>query len=136
MSKPSHVPWLSPYIIVNDADAAIDFYKKAFGVEVKDAAPDEDGKTVHAELTYQGQLFMIGKQGAYKGKTLSPVNSGVDSPISLYVYCDDVDKFYQHAIANGALGLSAPEDTFWGDRMCRLADIDNYVWCFATHKNA
>lgn len=135
MTKPLSAPWLSPYIIVNDVEAAVNFYQKAFDIAVKEIVADETGAAVHAELTYHDQLFMIGKQGAYKGETLSPVNSGIDCPITLYVYCEDVDKFYHHAVANDALSMSPPEDTFWGDRMCRLADIDNYVWCFATQKN-
>lgn len=131
-TKPTNVPWLSPYITVGDVDKAASFYKKAFNFEVRDLAPGEDGTTWHAELTYQGQLVMFGKQGAFGGKLKTPKSSGADSPINLYVYTEKVDEFYKHAIANQAEGVLPPEDMFWGDRMCQLKDPDGYVWCFAT----
>lgn len=131
-AKPAGFPWLSPYIIVKDVAAAAQFYQKAFGFNVKDIPKDQQGNCEHAELTYQDQVIMIGKEGAWGGTTKTPKSSGVDSPINLYVYCDDVDEFYQHAIAAGAKSIVKPDDMFWGDRMCNLQDIDGYNWSFAT----
>lgn len=131
--KPADVPWISPYMTVCDIDKAVDFYKKAFHFAIREVAPGEDGKGVHAELTYEGQLVMLGKEGAYGNKTKTPVSSGIASPIHLYIYTENVDEFYKYAIANHAEGMTQPEDMFWGDRMCQLKDPDGYVWCFATH---
>lgn len=130
-SKPKNATWLSPYITVKDVDAAVNFYKNAFGFQVGDLAPGEDGTTWHAELKYKDQLIMLGKEGGYDKTSKSPISSGVESPINLYLYCDDVDVFYKHATEHGAISLTAPENMFWGDRMCRLKDIDGYVWAFA-----
>jgi PhnB protein len=135
-AKPHDAPWLSPYIMVKDVDAAMEFYLKAFRFEKRDSAPGEDGTTWHAELRYKDQLVMLGKQGGYDKKTLSPATSGVESPMMLYFYCEDVDKFYQHAVAAGAKSLGEPEDMFWGDRMCRLQDPDGYIWSVATHQTS
>ena len=44
----------------------------------------------------------------------------------------DVDSLYEAALKAGAKSLGAPENMFWGDRMCRLQDLDGYIWCFAT----
>jgi PhnB protein len=131
--KPAGVRWMSPYITVQDAGKAVEFYKKAFGFEVKESMPDEKGKIVHAELRYNGELIMLGTAGAYGGLTKSPAMSGVLSPMNLYIYCDDVDAFYNHAIVGGATSKEVPADMFWGDRMCKLADPDGYEWAFATH---
>lgn len=131
--RPNNVPWLSPYIAVQDADQALDFYQRAFGFSKRDVVPGEDGTTWHAELTYKDQLIMIGKAGAYDKAIYPPVISKVESPISLYLYCKDVDQFHAHALNEGAQSMGTPEDMFWGDRMCRLKDPDGYVWCFATH---
>lgn len=133
-AHPPHATWVSPYITVENIDTAIPFYQKAFGFEKLDAVPGEDGSTWHAELRYKNQLLMLGKAGAYKPGQ-SPKMSGVESPMNLYLYCEDVDSFYQNAIASGAESLEAPSDMFWGDRMCRLKDKDGYVWCFATYKS-
>lgn len=131
-NKPNDIPWVSPYIMVKDVQKAVDFYVKAFNFAVKEVCPGEDGIAIHAELTYNGQLVMLGKQGAYGGNSVSPESSKVESPITMYVYTDNVDEFYKHAKANQAVGHKEPEDTFWGDRMCVVQDPDGYVWSFAT----
>jgi uncharacterized glyoxalase superfamily protein PhnB len=84
-------------------------------------------------MKYKDQLLMCGKQGCYGSTTKSPLTSGVECPITLYLYCEDVDKFYKEALSKGALSLAEPENMFWGDRMCRLKDPENYIWSFATH---
>ncbi|MBY0500600.1 MAG: VOC family protein [Alphaproteobacteria bacterium] len=134
MSKPSqhssNETWISPYLTVIDVDAAVDFYTRAFQFENSEIKPGDDGKGIHAEMIYGGHLIMCGRESAYGSLLKSPKTSGVDSPITLCISCDDVDAFYQKALAQGAKSISAPEDMFYGYRMCRLQDIDNYVWCF------
>lgn len=131
--RPEGTSWISPYIIVKDVDTAVNFYVNAFGFEKIHLVAGEDKTSWHAEMRYKEQMLMFGKAGAYGGKTKSPIESGVDSPINLYLYCDNVDEFYASALEAGAKSLSKPEDTFWHDRMCRLQDPHGYVWCFATY---
>lgn len=129
---PPQTTWVNPYLIVKDVDKAAAFYQKAFKIMTTKCIPGEDGTTWHAETHYKDQLIMLGKEGAWGSLVKAPVTVGVASPMNLYLYCEDVDQFYQNAVAQGAKELSAPEDTFWGDRMCRLEDADGYVWSFAT----
>lgn len=129
-------PWVSPYIIVQDITKAVAFYQKAFGFTVNDVANGEDDTPVHAEMAYQDQLLMFGKEGAFSGIAKSPTSSGMESPISLYVYTENVDDFYDNAIQNQAEGIIPPADMFWGDRMCQLKDPDGYIWCVATQAHA
>lgn len=131
--RPTNAPWISSYMTVKDVDKAIEFYQKAFHFQVRDKVQGEDGTTWHAELTYKDQLVMLGKEGVWGTTSKSPVSNGVESPVSLYVYTENVDDFYRHALSHHAVGLAAPEDMFWGDRMCKLKDLDGYVWCFATN---
>lgn len=133
MSKPAKFPWVSAYLAVLDVDKAVDFYKNAFGFSVQDVAAGKDGVSMHAEMTYKDQVLMMGQVAAYNGTVKTPKESNVECPINLYVYTDNVDAFYTHAIATGAKSCSEPENTFWHDRMCRLSDIDGYIWSFATH---
>jgi PhnB protein len=77
---------------------------------------------------------MLGKESAKGCETRAPATSGTPSPVTMYVYCPDVDALYDRATGAGATGLVAPNDTFWGDRMCRLADPDGHSWCFATSR--
>lgn len=132
-ARPAGVTWVSPHFTAKNVDELIPFYQKAFGFEVLEAAKGPDGTTWHAELRYKDQMIMIGKSGAYGGTTKSPLETGIESPMNLYIYCEDVDNFYQHAVKSGAKSLAAPEVMFWGDKMCRLQDPEGYFWCFATH---
>lgn len=132
---PENFTWVSPYITVADVEKSGDFYHKAFQFQKKDFPLGEDGTVWHGEMQYKNQMIMLGKAGAWGGKTKPPTATGVESPINLYIYCEDVDDFYKKAVAAGAKSLGAPEDMFWGDRMCRLEDIDGYTWAFATKQS-
>lgn len=131
MSLPSGASWINPYLRVSDVQIAADFYQQAFGFMVRELAAGPDGALCHGELTYQQQLLMIGNYGNDLTQA-SPKVLGVESPMSLYLYCECVDDFYKNAVQAGAISLEAPADTFWGDRMCRLQDPDGYTWAFAT----
>lgn len=127
--------WISPYLYVKDVDASIDFYKKAFGFEVlRDINKNEEGVSVHCECKYQDEVIMLGLEKAFGEDILSPSSSGAPCPISLYLYCEDVDTLFERAKKAGATVLGEPEDQFWGDRMCRLKDPNGYLWSFATYK--
>jgi uncharacterized glyoxalase superfamily protein PhnB len=122
-----------PYMVVKDADQALDFYTRAFGFEKKSAVTDESGKTSHAEMKYKDVLIMFAPEGAYGSSVKSPASLGVDSPVALFIYCEDVDALCRQAEAAGAKVAQSPADMFWGDRMCSLIDPDGHTWNFATH---
>ena len=134
--RPQGCPWLIPYLVVKDADAAIEFYQKAFGFEKRMAMPGPDGKTGHVEMVYRDAMIMFGPvpaqpKGDWPHKP--PVMTGVVSPIAPYVYCEDVDALFARATAAGAKTLKPPKDEFYGDRVCSLEDPDGYWWYFATN---
>src|SRR6516165_4618421 len=112
-ARPANMSWLSPYLTVRDADAALDFYHRAFGFEKQSAMAGPDGRTKHVEMTYQGQVLMFGPQCDNGGLAKSPATSGVPSPVGLYLYCDDVDALYKRAAAAGAKAVSPPTDMFY-----------------------
>ncbi len=132
-AKPEGTPWLSPMLTVRDVPESIRFYENAFGFRAEMTMPDDDGKIIYASINYKGQLlFMLMPEGACDSPALAPVSNNVESPVSLYVYCDDVDTLYKQAKANGAKSDSEPEDMFWGDRTSCLKDPDGHNWTFAT----
>ena len=133
-SRPPQMPWLSPYLTVKSSEAALDFYQRAFGFTTKVTMPMPDGKLGHVEMTWNDALIMFGPEGVNGGTCKSPASLGVQSPVHLYVYCDDVDALCQRAQAVGARVEMSPQDMFWGDRVCKLVDPDGHVWNFATHK--
>jgi uncharacterized glyoxalase superfamily protein PhnB len=132
-SRPAGVPWLTPYLTVHDARAAIAFFEAAFGFEVRDSVQD-DGVVMHVEMVYQGQLIvMFAPEGAFGSTAKTPKSAGAIAPQSFYVYVDDVDAVYARALAAGAKSLSEPQDQFWGDRFAQVEDLDGYRWALARH---
>jgi PhnB protein len=127
------MPWLSPYLTVKDSAAALDFYQRAFGFEKKFAAQMPDGRVGHCEMAWNDSKIMFGPEMGNGNPCKAPVTLGVTSPVSLYVYCDDVDALSARAQKAGAKLEMPPEDMFYGDRVSKLIDPDGHVWYFATH---
>ena len=133
-AKPDHYTWMTPYLtVISDAAKMIAFYEQAFGFNKMFAAEEDNGAITHVEMTYKGQPFMFSPEGFFDNPNKAPINSGVPAPINLYVYCEDVDDLYEKAVQAGAVSKLAPEDMFWGDRMCSLQDPSGHIWNFATH---
>lgn len=132
-ARPAGAPWMIPSLVVKDADAALDFFQRAFGFEKKMIVPGPDGRTKHAEMVWRDASFMFSPEGAYGCPVKSPATSGASSPMGLYIYCEDVDALYARATAAGAKAMMPPQDMFWGDRMCSVSDPDGYTWTFATN---
>ena len=123
---------LTPMLTVQNADAAIDFYKKAFAAEERFRMPTPDGKGVaHAELKIGDSVFMLGDEMPEQG-CRSPVSVG-GTPVSFYVYVEDVDAAFKTAVDAGAKVKMPVEDMFWGDRIGEVIDPSGHVWTLATH---
>jgi uncharacterized glyoxalase superfamily protein PhnB len=95
---------------------------------------NDDGTIIHVEMTYRGQLIvMFAPEGAYGSQARTPKSAGLMAPQSFYLYVDDVDATFQHALAVGAKPLIEPQDQFWGDRFAQIEDPDGYRWAIARH---
>jgi uncharacterized glyoxalase superfamily protein PhnB len=118
--------------VYKDARKAIDFYKKAFGAEERCVMPGPDGKGVmHAEIKIGSSIVMLGEENPqYPCKSAETLG---DSPVSFYVYVNDVDKAFETAVKSGAEVRMPVSDMFWGDRMGTVQDPFGYSWSFATH---
>lgn len=114
---------ITPYLIVNDAAALIDFLEAAFGAETVMRMPRPDGAVGHAELRIDGAALMLGEGCEQFGAM----------PASLYLYRPDVDADYARALAAGATPVRAPEDMFYGDRVATVRDRHGNVWSIGTH---
>ena len=129
-------PWLIPTLIVRTAEAAIDFYQRAFGFTVDFTMPSPTGAIGYAQLRHQSALIHLSPEGAYGLDARAPVTAAVDCPATFYVYCANVDAMVAQARAAGATILSEPADMFWGDRVASLSDPEGYRWAFASHVRA
>ena len=121
---------VNPYLIVDDAAKAIDFYKKAFGAEEKYRLPMGD-RIGHAEIKIGDSFVMLADEFPDMGHLSPKSRGGPTSSIVLYV--DDVDTAFPKALQAGATQDRAIEDQFWGDRMGSLTDPFGHKWSLATH---
>jgi PhnB protein len=122
---------ITPFLTVKGGDAAIEFYKKAFGAEERNHMKTPDGRTGHAELKIGDSVIMLCDEFP-EMKSLSP-NSIGGSPVSMYVYVEDVDTTFEKAVSLGAKVLDPVTDQFWGDRHGQLQDPFGHRWNIATH---
>jgi uncharacterized glyoxalase superfamily protein PhnB len=123
---------ITPTFVVKDARKAIAFYKKAFGAAERCVMPGPDGKGVmHAELTIGDSTIMLCNEGPDRQYKSAETMGG--SPMSLYLYVNDVDGAFERAIAAGATAQTTVQDMFWGDRMGTVQDPFGYRWTLATH---
>jgi PhnB protein len=122
---------LTPHIIVRNAAEAIEFYKKAFGAEVRDVANSPDGKIMHAALKVGDSMLMLNDEFPEWG-TLSPLSTG-GSGVTLHMYLENVDAAFARAISAGCTVKMPLMDQFWGDRYGVVADPYGHKWSLATH---
>lgn len=129
---PSGFHSVNCYLIVDDAEKAIEFYQKAFGAKSTVCMRMPDGSVMHAEVTIGNSTVMLSGEnpdwGAKSAKTLG------GSPVSLMIYCEDADSMFDQAVAAGCGSVSPVEDAFWGDRMGKVEDPFGIQWSIATHK--
>lgn len=123
---------LTPFLTCRDAARAIEFYKQAFGAEVRGGvATGPDGKVMHAELKIGDSIIMLSDEYPEYG-SLSPQSIG-GSPMGLHIYLDGVDAAFDRAVKAGAKVDMPVMDQFWGDRYGKLTDPFGYKWSIATH---
>lgn len=123
---------LAPYLIVNGAARAIEFYVRAFGAKEKFRLAEPTGKIGHAELEIAGGLVMLADEYPDFGALSPPTIGG--TPVSIHLYVADVDALVARAEAAGATVLRPLTDEFFGDRVAMLADPFGHKWHLATHK--
>lgn len=122
---------VTPYLILKNTAAAIEFYKKAFGAVELFRMEAPGGKIGHAEIKIGDSHVMLADEYpdmGYKG----PESLGGTS-VSLMVYVDDVDKIYPQAIAAGGKEMRPLQNQFYGDRSGTLSDPFGHVWTISTH---
>lgn len=122
---------VSPYLIVNDAAAALDFYRTAFGAVELMRHKDPSGKVGHAEIIIGGSVIMLADEFPDFGAR-SPRHYG-GTPVSIHLYVEDVDKLASQAIAAGAKMVRPVQDQFYGDRNGTLEDPFGHHWHISTH---
>lgn len=122
---------VQPYLIIDGAARAIEYYKKAFGATERLSMKEKDGRVSHAEIQIGDSVVMLADENP-QIQAFGPTHYG-GSSVSLLIYTEDCDAMYHQAIAAGAIGVREPADQFYGDRMAGIDDPFGYKWYIATH---
>ena len=120
----------TPYLIVNDAGEAIDFYKRAFGAR-EYMRVERNGKVGHAQIAIGNSRIMISDEHPDTG-VCGPLSYG-GSPVRIFLYVPNVDSFVGRAVAIGAKLHRPVDDKLYGDRSGCLEDPFGHLWYIATH---
>jgi PhnB protein len=123
---------ITPYLIVNNAARALEFYRDAFGATELMRMEQPGGKVGHAEIQIGDSRVMLADEFPEMGAK-SPTSIG-GSPVGLMLYVEDVDARFKQAIAAGAKELRPVQDQFYGDRSGTLLDPFGHQWTIGTHK--
>jgi PhnB protein len=127
MSLNDEFPGVTPQLTVTGADAAVTFYRTAFGADELLRHHGPDGRVMHCELLVnRGRLLLHDDFDETNPAALG------GTPVTLHLYVDDVDAVFASALAAGATGLMDPADQFWGDRYAMLRDPFGHHWSLAT----
>jgi PhnB protein len=130
-SIPNDYPRLTPYLIVDDASAAIDFYRSVLGASERIRMAGPDGMVGHAELDIGDSMIMLADEhpdmGAHGPRTVG------GTPVTLHLYVEDVDDVFERALMAGAKALSQLENKFYGDRSGQFEDPFGHHWNVASH---
>jgi PhnB protein len=121
---------VTPYLTVDDARAALDFYKAAFGA-TEITRMEMGGKIGHAEIRIGDSIIMLADEWPDYGKLSPKTRGGATS--SLMIYLPDVDAAYQRAIDAGATAERPVQDQFYGDRSGGVTDPFGHSWSLSTH---
>ena len=122
---------ITPYLYIDGAAQAIQFYQKAFGAQEILRLPAPNGRIGHAELQIGDSRIMLADEEPSMS-SFGPKSVG-GTPVSLMIYLEDVDRVFEKAVAAGAKVLKPLKDQFYGDRSASLEDPFGHKWFIATH---
>jgi PhnB protein len=128
---PDNYPQVAPYLCVDGASAAIEFYRTVFGATERMRMAESDGKIGHAELEIGTAVIMLADEFPELG-VLAPKTVG-GTPVTMSLYVEDVDAVIARASDAGATILSPIKNQFYGDRTGKIEDPFGHRWSVATH---
>lgn len=121
---------VAPYLFVDGAKDAIEFYKRAFGATDHGMIATPDGRIAHAEIKIGDTVVRLCDNLPFFDAK-APTDIG-GTTVEIFLFVEDVDAAVRIAQAAGATVKADPETQFWGDRLARLKDPFGHHWLVAT----
>jgi PhnB protein len=128
---PDGYPRVSPYLIIDGASDAIDFYKDVFGASERMRIGAPGGKVGHAELAIGNSVIMLADEYP-EMDAVGPKTVG-GTPVTMSVYVENVDATFDRAVKAGAKAQRPVENQFYGDRSGQFLDPFGHKWHVASH---
>ncbi|MDH4175930.1 MAG: VOC family protein [Betaproteobacteria bacterium] len=122
---------VTPYLAIQGAAQAIDFYKKVFGALELMRMPGPQGKLGHVEIKVGDSKIMLADESEQMNFRSPRAHGG--TPVHIMVYVKDVDATVAKAIESGAKMMREVQDMFYGDRTGAIEDPFGHFWHIATH---
>jgi PhnB protein len=122
---------ITPHLVVNGGEKALEFYKKAFGAQIGGVHKTPDGKVMHAEFKIgDSRLFLADE---FPGSGCSAPQRAGECSVILNLYMDGIDKVFDQAVSAGATVTMPLANQFWGDRYGQLKDPFGHIWALGQH---
>lgn len=121
----------TPYLIIDGAARAVEFYQRAFGATELMRMPGPDGRVMHAEIRIGDSPIMLADEVPEMGYRGPRAYGGTS--VSLMLYVENIDAAFEKAVAAGATVLRPLQNQFYGDRSGTVADPFGHVWTLASH---
>ena len=115
---------LTPFLVVKDVQASVDFLTRAFDAQNMGISNGPDGAPMHASVSFGDCMLMIGRS----------MEGNAPSMSMFFFYCKDADSAFQKAINAGGKQVVPVADQPWGDRAGAFNDADGNTWWVGTHK--
>jgi PhnB protein len=124
---------ITPSLIVHGAEKALDFYAAAFGATERMRFPAPDGTIAHAEIQIGDSVVIVADDNPQLGTAAPPPAGLPGSPVTLFIYVEDVDAVLARAVELGAALVRPAQTQFYGDRDGYLIDPFGHGWTVASH---
>jgi PhnB protein len=136
-TKPNPIPdsyrRITPCLVVQGGDEALEFYAAVFGATERMRIPNPDGTVAHAEIEIGDSVLIVEEESSTFGTKAPPPDGLAGSPAFLYIYVEDVDAVVARAVKLGAQVKRPPQDQFYGDRDGYIIDPFGHGWTIASH---
>ncbi|MGH8901710.1 MAG: VOC family protein [Egibacteraceae bacterium] len=128
---PDGYPQVTPYLCIDGASTAIEFYAKVFGATERTRMSAPGGKIGHAEIQIGDSVIMLSDEWPEMDVRGPKALGG--TAVTIMVYVEDVDTVFERAVSAGAKALGSVENHFYGDRSGQFEDPFGHRWNVSTH---
>lgn len=118
---------VTPYLIVDGADAAIDWYRRVFGAVEVTRMTGGAGRVAHAELRIGPSSIFVADEHPHYERIVGPQQIG-GTPVYLDLETDDVAGAFAAAVAAGATAIREPTDPQLAVQSAKVRDPFGHIW--------